>query len=441
MNDITQQSNTGCVSHDDTYIDVIYKHLSKIHIEEKCIDKLKYIIYIEEYDTESIAQDLENENNEDQYEGNVSHYVINSKCIDSISALIQSAQRSVSSVNVGLRFYYWIHYKKLKKIPDREQLQYNLNDHSGYQIRELYIDKKYSTFKEEIANYEYIEWKEFNHLVLIKARFYLHSNTVKQMTAAKASSSNCKLHYRVPTRASIGEENLIAVILYTDFSALSTDFSSTFRKLTPWETLASIKNRNRQYWWMSKRLRETVERFGQRGLRGKVSNNPGLVGPFYTGMSCVMTLPEFNIRLCTPTSTSSHIEIAIVFSGEEGMIMQLNNNTHSSELLRGFDCSWISRYKDEAEKLFFGGFFRIKIESIIIRETKRNLEDVITPLFYLDAMITGTHDIHKMNIKPSNNDVSILSSLWGWKLNHKLDKQTNKYICDTFDCFCDNKKT
>ena len=96
---------------------------------------------------------------------------------------------------------------------------------------------------------------------------------------------------------------------------------------------------------MSKTLRETVEIFGQ------CSDDGGLKGSYYCGMSVVMNIPEFNIFLCSPTSTSMQIEVAIKFSGDHGIIIQLDNpRTEQYFFLRGFNCSWISRYKEEDER-------------------------------------------------------------------------------------------
>ncbi len=57
----------------------------------------------------------------------------------------------------------------------------------------------------------------------------------------------------------------------------------------------------------------------------------------------------FRIRLCAPTSTSVHIEVATKFSGRDGMIiaLQIPNGLNG---LRSFDCSWISQYKEEDER-------------------------------------------------------------------------------------------
>ena len=63
----------------------------------------------------------------------------------------------------------------------------------------------------------------------------------------------------------IGIEHLISVCLYTDYDRLSADFSSTFRKILPFESIDQIKQRNKKYWWWSKLLAETVIGFGDNG--------------------------------------------------------------------------------------------------------------------------------------------------------------------------------
>ena len=66
-------------------------------------------------------------------------------------------------------------------------------------------------------------------------------------------------------------------------------------------------------------------------------------------MSFEMVLPQFYIRLCGPTSTSCQIEVATKFATSKGMVIQLNND-HVNNYVRGFDCSLISRFKEEDER-------------------------------------------------------------------------------------------
>ena len=103
---------------------------------------------------------------------------------------------------------------------------------------------------------------------------------------------------------------------------------------------------------MSKLLRETVAIYGYNNkadVFGNVTTELG--GPFFCGMSMVMTMPQFAIKLFCPTSTSCHIEVALKFAGEDGIILEFNTSKeHWASRLKGLDLSWISRYKEEDER-------------------------------------------------------------------------------------------
>ena len=63
-----------------------------------------------------------------------------------------------------------------------------------------------------------------------------------------------------------------------------------------------------------------------------------------------MTMPQFAISLLSPTSTSCHLEVAMNFSGEEGIIIELDNTREPACALKGLDVLWLSRYKEEDER-------------------------------------------------------------------------------------------
>ena len=134
--------------------------------------------------------------------------------------------------------------------------------------------------------------------------------------------------------------HLMAVVLYTDFTELSSHFTATFRKNNPFETVEQVKKRNNKYWWWSKYLQETTEEYGVMYTDRS---------PFFTGMSWVMTVPEFNIILHSPTSTSIYLSVATKFCGEDGMILEFDNTKGEAIRVPWFDCSWISRYREEDE--------------------------------------------------------------------------------------------
>eukprot|EP01084_Bolivina_argentea_P135932 239441_1 len=125
-------------------------------------------------------------------------------------------------------------------------------------------------------------------------------------------------------------------------------------------------------------------------------------------MSRSLAIPEFNIRLNGPTSTSKQVEIARQFAGVGGIVIQLNNNGSVGDAkLRAFGCAFISNYASEDEYLFCGGRFGIKVESIILQRTGWNFEKFIHALFYFDSLLTGSN-INSSDI--SNHDYMVLEN-------------------------------
>merc|ERR1712228_1153518 len=163
-------------------------------------------------------------------------------------------------------------------------------------------------------------------------------------------------------------------------------------------------------------------------------------GPFYCGVNKVMVLPQFNLRLSAPTSTTMQIEVAHKFATRNGTVIQLNNNSNGPYVdhLRLFNISWISRFKDEDERLFIGGFWRIKVQSIRLTKTKENFKTFFVSLFYFDAMVTAKAGMN--NLKINSNQSGVIKSLIKWRLEQKKDSKMNEYLYQTFDAYTKNKK-
>merc|ERR1712228_62663 len=162
-------------------------------------------------------------------------------------------------------------------------------------------------------------------------------------------------------------------------------------------------------------------------------------GPFYCGVNKVMVLPQFNLRLCAPTSTTMQIEIALKFATRNGTVIQLNNNSDGRyDQLRLFNISWLSRFKDEDERLFIGGFWRIKVESIRLTKSKKNFETFFVSLFYFDAMVTAKRGMDDLKI--NSNQRGVIKSLIKWRLGQKKDPKMNEYLYQTFDAYTNRKK-
>ena len=340
-----------------------------------------------------------------------------------------------SSFSTGITFYYWPYFKN--KLRLRHNHGHINHTHTP---KELYISPKYESIKDETLNNNICTIKFFSFKeILKKAKRFMDTNRARSL---RSSSDSLLFHYGIKAHSPLSIENLLCIILYCDWSDFCTAFSSTFRRTKSFEPLSSVKTRNREFWHFSKTLRETVELYGEhKGFYDKEKKKwSGIEGPFYCGMSFKCVLSSFNIRLQGPTSTSKQIAVATRFGGDHGIIIQLNNSGDwNSEYLRCFDCSWISNYNSEEERLFFGGRYRMKVESIRIIDTQQDFASFFHALFYFDCMLNGSAMSNDTDKEINKLDWLILERL----IKHELSVKTNKfdqYVNKTFALFCKDKR-
>eukprot|EP00483_Globobulimina_turgida_P010725 UN10746 len=181
--------------------------------------------------------------------------------------------------------------------------------------------------------------------IITKTNEYMNTRMVKQMKFEDDELGWDDIKYfGISHHAAITKLHLQSLSFYTDCSELSTAFSKTFRRITVSETLQSIKERNRSYWWLSKLLIEAVNCFGSNNWEN--SDCDRIKGPFFCGMSMVMEVPSFMIRLCGPTSTTTQICTAANFAAGNGIILELDNvSSLAVRVLRVLSVGWLSRYK------------------------------------------------------------------------------------------------
>eukprot|EP01084_Bolivina_argentea_P065726 119813_1 len=107
-----------------TYMDELIQHISKRGINNDETYKFKQIIFYEEYDSESIVDDVMSNIVDD---GNISNYMNNEQFMHLVTNYINTTQMTSFSFNIGFRFYYWDYYKHLKQIHDEEHMSSNVN--------------------------------------------------------------------------------------------------------------------------------------------------------------------------------------------------------------------------------------------------------------------------------------------------------------------------
>ena len=215
------------------------------------------------------------------------------------------------------------------KYSDHSSYQNGIGDNK-YKNSEYRVYPRFKDLKEEMLNYQYISKKEVDQ-IFVKAKEYKNTNMAKSLNYGTG----------------IKEDNLICIILYCDYSDLSRDFTLSFRKSHSFQLLSTINQHNSRYYHWSNTLRDTVEEYGKNNI------DDDFCGPFYCGMSIPLLLSQFNMFIYGPLSTSVHIEVALKFSGEDGMILQMDNDRGDAIDLKGFDVSWISRYKEEDERYVY----------------------------------------------------------------------------------------
>eukprot|EP01084_Bolivina_argentea_P234299 394456_1 len=410
----TENNNKFSISWDinkndnSTWSEGLYQYLRINAVDFPHIDKFRSFLVDEEYDTDAILEDIK-----EKIDSNVAKLSNNEAVFSLMRQYDHYNKLHKSSFITGFSFYYWNDYKR----------------------EALYIKKKYSNIKEEILNNTLLSIDSLIFdAVLLKANDYINTDAIKNTRSdiPIIDNLNCGIRRGQPLLLS----NLISIILYTDYSELSTKFSSTFRRIRAHESLSYIKERNREYWHWSKALRETVHFFGEDRWNG--GKNNGLQGPFFSGLSIEMIMTEFDIKLCSPTSVSVQKEVATRFAGAKGIIITLNNDGDKwSKWVRCFNVSLISRYKEEDERLFIGSSYRMRLQTITIITTKQNYEIFFTALYYLDCMLNGSEMDATSPPKIKKKQKRILDKL----IKHKLptidpDHEKNdydEYVNKTFE--------
>ena len=255
-----------------------------------------------------------------------------------------------------------------------------------YEARDNVFDIKgfYSTLRKEILDSGFMsirEWKIHLH----KANEYMRSNKVRNMIYHK-KYDKIKLYITL--------EHILCIILYCDTNDLQSHFSATFRKKHQYETIDELKKRHQKYHHFAKLIVEAIHFWGIDGdeLRLVNSLKPQTIerGPFYCGLNRALNIGgQYKILFAAPISTSKDIEVAIKFATRDGLIMEIENDFGEGYSQNVFDCSWISRYSEENERLFVANRYKLRIESITIIETGTNITLFFEVLELFDYILRG----------------------------------------------------
>ena len=307
----------------------------------------------------------------------------------------------------------------------------------------MYVKPKYKSLKEETLNCNSIlnqmtprKWNR----IYTKVKQLIKCKNVQRITAKRAGGmgQKCDSQNRGIKRGDpLTEIHLLALVLYCDLSALCTAFSATFRLENAYEDLESLKERHSKFAHWGRLLVETVLDFGTNGVElqdrkgNDLQNYPHERGPFYCGLNRELNVGTYAITLEGPQSTSKTKAIALNFAGERGILLKLNNDGMEAEFQCFFDCSSISCYLEENERLWIAGKYPLRIMEIVIVHNTNNYWKAIRALWLLDAMISGI-TVARCGVEENNKDYKLLQNLFDGNIS-------DQYLQNEWNLFLRNK--
>eukprot|EP01083_Nonionella_stella_P017070 47682_1 len=212
VNDKKQKHDTN---QNHTYLDLVVKHLLKLKMDEAHIKQFMQFIKQQQYDTDAMERDhaMEPDNN-------ISNATIDPTLLRYYNEFMKDTKLESASFSIGFRFYYWPSYKGIKELTNQDA--YNVWDHSGYHINELFIEAKYASFKEEISHYKYVSLQQYEGKITVKVKQYLQADVMKQTTATEDGTDEWS--YDIEEDDPIQFDHVLALVLYTDDSELCSHF-------------------------------------------------------------------------------------------------------------------------------------------------------------------------------------------------------------------------
>eukprot|EP01083_Nonionella_stella_P103065 294073_1 len=197
------------------------------------------------------------------------------------------------------------------------------------------IFPKYATIKEELTSNKIysIHMDAFN-AAFTKSKFLLkNSHKLRNMMTCAEVAAKYNLRWDAVLRI----DHVIAVVLWTDYRSLAAQLKSTFTKIS--------KKIYDEFWIWSRFLIEAVNGFGTRLKKSRVKT-------CYHSVS-FMHYTEYETTFNVPTSTTTKLQIIILNTPSNGMILELGHNSDRyTQKQRYFNCSFVSCFGMEDERLF-----------------------------------------------------------------------------------------
>eukprot|EP01084_Bolivina_argentea_P053493 98212_1 len=274
----------------------------------------------------------------------------------------------------GLKFYYWKYYQ-----------------HSHKYIKKKNYPK-YTSFKEELLHNATarIGCQQFKY-EMHKASLHITTQCCRKRIAKPNYISTT--YWGIQNNDAITVIHLVAVLIYCNYDGVQYEFSKTFRRIYPNECVASVKMRNAEFFYFTKLLYETVNIYGI-----ICGGNENRIKRFYHGINKEMLFDSLSCNISSPFSTTSSFAVAVHFSKNVGMILELSAHA----FLKYWNCSWLSDFGNENEKLFIGGFYPFSFVNIIQPSKGLDHSKYASCLSIIDQLMTDYDFLSEQEMQDVN---------------------------------------
>ena len=321
---LSQESNTEMDTKAVCFVDSILSELLYHKMESKSYNSFSEMITNEEFDTDSIEQDLNNDTSQSNIKDFMHTNIRNSNDTNIIRKICETKlilyKNAINQYQSGFRFFYWAFYKNNTNtsnvIYTDSKGSTNFEENIGYTLGFWYIPNVSETFKEEILNnktapFTIDEWNETLFKAKMKYESWLKKPDWKLLCGwAKVDENGNDLFLRSGNRWSqwygisegdpITISHLMSLLFYTNFTMQSYEFSASFRRICWNETDESMKKRHSQFHFWAKLLRETVEVFGR-----PMARSPEKI--YYHGIGKELLFQSTDFKIFGPFSTTSRL--------------------------------------------------------------------------------------------------------------------------------------
>ena len=314
---IQQQKQQIVDQNEKCFVDALCVEIEAESLEQKetatigpiVASSIKSFVDEDDADTDAVCDDVEDVTDSNTFNA-VSAKQVGTNSVWSIcQKFIAQTTGAADVYSSGWRYFYWDFYAKKeeeKRVVYRTKSGPSYEEfNAGYKLKDWYIPSKYSNIKEEALNnrccsLSMFQWKMVLKKAEIKLTEWNKNKKNRKLVCNGSGTQNEKWKqcYGLADATPISVAHIVALLLYTNYTEMSFEFSKTFRRSGPFESDRLLKERHSEVAVWGRLLREIVECFGVQMSRRRD------LKVFYHGINREMIFPGTYINICGPMSTT-----------------------------------------------------------------------------------------------------------------------------------------